>query len=86
MRRWSAAATVYCARCPGSHSPARRARSPSLRTSACHGRIQAVLAHHTSHVPGSMDTTTGARPLATSLPPGDPRPREVLPERPRIAL
>ena len=48
--------------------PGATARSPSLRISACQGRIQAVLAHHTSHVPGSMDHHDGCATLAASLP------------------
>jgi acyl carrier protein len=57
-RRRTAAATVYWARCPSSHGPARRARSPSLRMSACHGRIQAVLAHHPLRTSQAPWTTT----------------------------
>jgi hypothetical protein len=56
--------------------PLRRARSSSLSTSACHGRIQLALAHQTSHVPGSMDhhdrwvTSRGQRTAAGDAGPG----------------
>jgi acyl-coenzyme A synthetase/AMP-(fatty) acid ligase len=52
------------------HEVMGRARSTSLRTSACHGRIQAVLAHHTSHVPGSMDDQRTAHAAAEAGPGG----------------